>query len=240
MSSHLTVKVFRYNPESDAAPRFDTFQVEETKNMAILDVLHNVQNRQDRSLSFRFSCRIGMCGSCALFINGKSRLACRTLVAALETKELSIRPLPNLPVIKDLTVDMDPFFEQYEKVKPYFMPKEKRKDFYRVVPGAKERKLIDEMLECITCGACYSACTMVTTNPDYLGPAALNRAFCLIADKRDGAKAERLRLVDNADGVWRCHGQFNCMEVCPKKITPTWSIQQLKKRCVFKKFGIQV
>jgi succinate dehydrogenase/fumarate reductase iron-sulfur protein len=134
---------------------------------------------------------------------------------------------------------MDPFFEKYELVKPYFVPRNGLDDFYPVPEGAHERKLVDEMLECITCGACFSACTMVTTNPHYLGPAALNRAFCLIEDKRDGARAERLRLVGGSNGVWRCHGQFNCMEVCPKKITPTWSIQQLKKRCVFAKFGIK-
>lgn len=240
MGSNLIVTLFRYRPGEDPAPRFDTFEVPETKQMAILDVLTHIQNHQDRSLSFRYSCRIGMCGSCALFINGRSRLACRTLVEGLETKTICIRPLPNLPVIKDLTVDMAPFFDQYEKVKPYFVPKEERRDFYLVPEGAKERALVDKMLECITCGACFSSCTMVTTNPDYLGPAALNRAFCLIADKRDGARDERLRLVSGAEGVWRCHGQFNCMEVCPKNIIPTWSIQQLKKRCVFKKFGIDL
>ncbi|GBE00776.1 succinate dehydrogenase iron-sulfur subunit [bacterium BMS3Bbin06] len=240
MSANLTVKVFRYNPEVDDLPRFDTFDVPEMKNMAVLDLLYQIQADQDRSLSFRCSCRIGMCGSCAMFINGKSRLACRTLVGGLGTKEIHLGPLPNLPILKDLVVDMDPFFDKYERVKPYFVPKEELKDFYRVPEGADERKLIDEMLECITCGACYSSCTMVTTDPDYLGPAALNRAFCLVADKRDGAGAERLRLVGNTDGIWRCHSQFNCVEVCPKQIIPTWSIQQLRKRCVFKKLGIRV
>ena len=236
MGSFLNVTVFRYHPGTDHSPRTESFEVPESKQMAILDVLTYIQNHLDRSLAFRYSCRIGMCGSCALFINGRSRLACRTLVEGLGTKIIRIRPLPNLPVIKDLTVDMSPFFDKYEKVKPYFIAKEDREDFYLVPEGPKERDLVDKMLECITCGACFSSCTMVTTNSHYLGPAALNRAFCLIADKRDGAGDERLRLVNGPEGIWRCHGQFNCMEVCPKKIIPTWSIQQLKKRCVFRKW----
>lgn len=240
MKNILKVKVFRCDPETDTTPRYDIFHVPEIKNMAVLDVVFHIQNNQDRSLAFRSSCRIGMCGSCAMFINGKARLACRTGVATLGTKELTITPLPNLPVIKDLLVDMDPFFEKYEKIKPYFIPEEGRKDFCSVPEGLKERRLIDEMLECITCGACYSACTIVTTNPEYLGPAALNRAFCLIADKRDGGGDERLRIVSDSNGIWRCHGQFNCGEVCPKKITPTWTIQQLKKRSVFKMMGIHL
>ncbi|WP_307400975.1 succinate dehydrogenase/fumarate reductase iron-sulfur subunit [Desulfofundulus luciae] len=234
----LNVKVFRFNPETDKVPRFDTFKIEEFPNMAVLDVVMNIQNYHDPTLAYRCSCRIGMCGSCAMYINGRPRLACRTQVSSLGTKDITIMPLPNLPIIRDLAVDMEPFFEKYKKIKPYLIPKQDLKEPVICKPDSGERELIDYMLECITCGACYGACTMVATDPHYLGPAALTRAYCLIADKRDAATRERLVIVEQSEGVWRCHTQFNCAEVCPKKIVPTQAIQQLKKRCVFKRLGL--
>lgn len=238
MSSKIKASIFRYNPKVDDKPRFDEFEVPLLKNMAVLDVVFYVQNYIDKTLAFRCSCRIGMCGSCGMYINGRTRLACRTQVTALGTDKVTIMPLPNLPIIRDLAVDMEPFFEKYKQIKPYYIPKKDLTEPVIVPPQSKEREIIDDMLECITCGSCYGACSMCATNSKYLGPAALNRAYCLVADKRDASGAERLRLVDNVNGVWRCHTQFNCAEVCPKKIVPTHSIQQLKKRCVFKRFGL--
>lgn len=147
-------------------------------------------------------------------------------------------PLPNFPIIRDLVVDMEPFFEKWKKIKPYYLPKKEITDPAVIRPDSNEREFIDDMLDCISCGCCYSACSMVATNKEYLGPAALNRAYTLIADKRDAIRVERLKAVDQSYGVWRCHTQFNCAEVCPKDIVPTRSIQNLKRRCVLKKFGI--
>jgi succinate dehydrogenase / fumarate reductase iron-sulfur subunit len=238
MSDPLHVKVFRFNPESDVAPEFDHFEVPVFKNMAILDVVMHIQNYMDRSLSFRFSCRIGMCGSCAMYINGRARLACRTQVSALKTSNITIMPLPNFPIIRDLVVDMEPFFDKWKEIKPYYVPKKGIDEPVVSRPDSKEREFIDDMLDCISCGCCYSACSMVATNKEYLGPAALTRAYTLIADKRDAIRVERLKVVDRSYGVWRCHTQFNCAEACPKNIVPTRSIQNLKRRCVLKKFGI--
>jgi succinate dehydrogenase / fumarate reductase, iron-sulfur subunit len=238
MPDLLHVKVFRFNPESDVAPKYDNFKVPVFNNMAILDVVMHIQNYMDRSLSFRFSCRIGMCGSCAMYVNGRARLACRTQVSALKTQNITIMPLPNFPIIRDLVVDMEPFFEKWKEIKPYYLSKKEIDEPATVRPDSTEREFIDDMLDCISCGCCYSACSMVATNKEYLGPAALNRAYTLIADKRDAIRVERLKVVDRSYGVWRCHTQFNCAEVCPKNIVPTRSIQNLKRRCVLKKFGI--
>jgi succinate dehydrogenase/fumarate reductase iron-sulfur protein len=238
MSDQLDVKVFRFNPEGDAAPRFDGFKVQSFENMSILDVVMHIQNYLDKTLSFRFSCRVGMCGSCAMHINGRPRLACRTQVSVLNTRKIKIMPLPNFPIIRDLVVDMEPFFEKWKQIKPYYVPRGDVTEPAVIPPGSKEREFIDDMLDCITCGACYSACSMVATNPDFLGPSVLNRAYTLIADKRDAIRVERLKAVQRSYGVWRCHTQFNCAEVCPKKIVPTKSIQNLKRRSVMKKLGI--
>ena len=238
MSEQLNVRVFRFDPESDVSPKFDSFQVPVFENMAILDVVLHIQNYLDRSLSFRFSCRIGMCGSCAMYVNGRARLACRTQVSSLKTPKITIMPLPNFPIIRDLAVDMEPFFEKMKKIKPYYVPRKEVNEPVTDPRDLQEREFIDDMLDCINCGCCYSACSMVATNKEFLGPAALNRAYTLIADRRDAIRVERLKIVDQSYGVWRCHTQFNCAEVCPKNIVPTRSIQNLKRRCVLKKFGI--
>ncbi|SFH27412.1 succinate dehydrogenase / fumarate reductase iron-sulfur subunit [Desulfotomaculum arcticum] len=237
-SQEINVKIFRYDPEADAEPRFDEYKVPLIKNMAVLDVVMHVQNYIDKTLAFRCSCRIGMCGSCAMYINGKPRLACRTQVTSLGTDNITIMPLPNLPIIRDLATDMAPFFEKWKKIKPYFVAKSELTEPAVIRPDSGEREFIDQMLDCITCGCCYSACSMVATNKDSIGPAALNRAYTLIADKRDAVRIERLKIVGRSYGVWRCHDQFNCAEVCPKKLIPTKSIQQLKKRSVLQKFGM--
>ena len=238
MAGDLSVRVFRFNPDNDVEPKFGWFQVPRFENMSILDVVIYIQNYVDKTLSFRFSCRVGMCGSCAMYINGRPRLACRTQVSSLKSQRVTIMPLPNFPIIRDLVVDMEPFFEKWKKIKPYYVSKKEITEPAVVPPDSKEREFIDDMLDCITCGACYSACSMVATNEAFLGPPALNRAYTLIADRRDALRVERLKVVNRSSGVWRCHTQFNCAEVCPKNIVPTRSIQNLKRRCVLKKFGI--
>ncbi|GAW93215.1 succinate dehydrogenase iron-sulfur subunit [Calderihabitans maritimus] len=227
----VLIKVFRCNPKISTETKWDTFYVETYKNMTVLDALFEILRAKDATVSFRCSCRLGMCGSCAMVINGKERLACRTKVADLGDT-ITVKPLNNLPIIKDLVVDMEPFFQKYESIIPYFIGKDD--EVAKTPSRSPARRLIDDMLDCITCGACYSACSMVAFDKEYLGPAALNRAYCLLADDRDAAFEERFRRINHEHGIWRCHTQFDCMEVCPKNIIPTWSIQQLKNEAVLR------
>jgi len=227
----VRLKVFRFDPEGDAEPYFDTFEVEGREGMTVLEALFEVLEKQDNSLSFRYTCRGAVCGSCAMYINGSYRLACETQVAALGPGEITVSPLPHLPLLKDLVVDMAPFFEKFEMIMPY-LKAEAPPPARERLQSAGDRKAIDEVINCIMCGSCYSACPMTWANRDYLGPSALNKAYRFVADSRDGAKAERLMLVSGEDGIFRCHTIFNCVEACPKKVNQTSSIQQLKRNTV--------
>lgn len=231
MASSVTIKVMRFIPEEDEKAYYDQFEVEVTKNMTVLDALFQIVERHDPTLSFRCSCRAGMCGSCGMVFNGKEGLACRTKIEKLGS-EVIVHPLRNLPIIKDLVVNMDPFFKKWQSIKPYFVPKEETDKLAVIPPESGRREIIDRSLDCITCGACYSACTLVAFDNEYIGPAALNRAYTLVADERDGAEKERMDVAGGEKGALRFHTMFNCMEVCPKGISPTWSIQKLKKRSV--------
>ncbi|MDO8491132.1 MAG: succinate dehydrogenase iron-sulfur subunit [Dehalococcoidia bacterium] len=228
-SADATLRVFRFQPGQDEKPRFDTYHVQAKSGMTVLDALFQVLDDQDGSLAFRYSCRGAICGSCAMYINGSYRLACQTQLANLGAGPVSVNPLPHLPIIKDLAVDMAPFFDKYEKVMPYLLGEERppEKEFQQSID---QRKKIDEAIDCILCGCCYSSCPSVWTNKSYLGPAALTKAYRFVADSRDKAYDERLAIVSGEEGVWRCHTIFNCVEACPKKINCTYSIQELKKK----------
>jgi succinate dehydrogenase/fumarate reductase iron-sulfur protein len=223
----VTFKIARFDPDKDKEPRFQTYEVPAEKEMSVLEALFYIVENLDGSLAFRYSCRGAVCGSCAMRINGQNRLACQTLIKKLGSDTITISPLPHLAVQKDLIVDMAGFFDKYEKIKPYLINNDPipDKEFKQSI---KERAKIDEMINCILCGNCYSACTMAATNSDYLGPAALTKAYRFYADSRDTANEERKKLVGGEDGVYRCHTLFNCAEVCPKNIVPTYSIQKLK------------
>ncbi len=234
MQKLITVKIWRFNPKNGETPRYDNFKVELEERMNVLDVISKIQNTQDPSLAFRYSCRVGMCGSCAMRVNGINRWTCRTSVEELDKNVLVIEPLPHYPVIRDLVVDMRPFFEDQRKIIPQFIPEEPhRNGFAKISCDSQERKEIDQHIECITCGSCYGECSLVETNKKYIGPAAINRAFTLIADSRDGVAKDRLHILNNHSGVWGCHTQFNCTEVCPVGISPTRAIQKLKRKEVF-------
>lgn len=230
----VTVKVMRYESGVDRYARYDTFKVEPKKNMTVLDALFIIIEDHDPSLSFRCSCRLGMCGSCGMLINGKGRLACRTKLEELGG-EITVQPMRNYPIVKDLAVDMEPFFKQWERIKPYFVSKDENvQDFAVIPPDSGRRGIIDKnkSTECITCGLCYSGCSLVGLEDAYIGPAALNRAYSLIADERDKAGEERLEIIAGEDGAPRCHTLYECSEVCPKGISPTWSIKKLKTMAV--------
>ncbi|HMJ64408.1 MAG TPA: succinate dehydrogenase/fumarate reductase iron-sulfur subunit [Candidatus Binatia bacterium] len=216
----------------DAKPHLEQHVVEAGECASVLDLLFALQRGPMPDLSFRFSCRVGMCGSCAMVVNGREELTCSTLAASLGPR-LRIEPLRNLPVVRDLVVDLAPFFAVYRRATPHFIPRPGLDDFYQIPHESAEWKAMDHQPQCIDCGACYSACTLVTLHPRYLGPMALHRALVLITDPRDAAQKERLQIVCTESGAFGCHTLGNCRDVCPRGISPTASIQRLKRMGVF-------
>ena len=230
-SRAITLRVLRSPAEAGGQSYYQEWQVETYPRMSVLDALFAVQREQDRTLSFRCSCRLGMCGTCAVIINNREGLACQTQVSRYKSGEITVRPMNYLPVVKDLAVDMEPFFDRYRSVKPYFVPTESTAQAPQtqvIKQGEGERKWVDPALGCITCGICYSACSVVGFNSQFPGPAALNRAYTLTNDVRDGARDERLAVAGDEDGVWRCHQLFNCANACPRHLVPTQAIRQLR------------
>lgn len=223
----LRVKIWRGGEPG----QFATYDVPHQGDQTVLDVVTYIQRQLDPSLAYRFACRIGMCGSCAMTVNGVARWTCRTHVSKIEIDGgLEIAPLRNLPVIKDLVADMREFFAKWKKARGQFVPTATRKDeFARISPATPQRKAADAAIECIGCGICYASCDTVSWNPDYLGPAALNRAWTLINDVRDGAHDERLKDVAGDAGCQGCHTHLSCGERCPKRLQPTTGIAGLKR-----------
>ena len=227
MSAVLQVRVWRGGAEGV----FREYQVPRRESQTVLDVVTHIQRNLDATLAYRFACRVGMCGSCAMTVNGVPRWTCRTHVDKVAGNgTLQLAPLRNLPVIRDLVTDMREFFDKWERAKGQFKPTRTRQDdFARVKPESDKRKEIDAGIECIGCAVCYSACDVVAWNPDYLGPAALNRAWTLVKDGRDIKTIERLRAVAGDSGVHSCHTHMSCTERCPKQISPTAGIAGLKR-----------
>ena len=223
----LKVKIWR----GTETGKFQSYEVPRLESQTVLDVVTYVQRRLDPSLAYRFACRVGVCGSCAMSVNGVSRWTCRTHVSKVaQDGSLEIAPLRNLPVIRDLATDMSEFFDKWAKARGQFTGSKTRKDdFAAVNPESKERKRVDAAIECIGCGVCYSSCEVVTWKPDYLGPAALSRAWTLVNDVRDVAQKERLAAVAGDAGCHACHTHLNCTERCPKGISPTAGIAGLKR-----------
>jgi succinate dehydrogenase / fumarate reductase iron-sulfur subunit len=224
------IRIFRYDPSEAGSGHFDSFTlaVPDERMTTILDVLLRLQEEQDPTLAFRFACRVNMCGSCGMVINGEEALACKKNVSEIPVgEEITIRPLNHFPVIKDLVVDMKSFFEKYESVMSFFEPKDAHAEPARIRPDSQERLDIGGATECIACGCCVSSCTMAHQHQGYAGPAALNRAFTLLADSRDGLFDERL---DRAlESCYSCRTEVNCTEVCPKGISPTQAIKYIQR-----------
>jgi succinate dehydrogenase/fumarate reductase iron-sulfur protein len=210
------------------------FTLELDRQMTVLDALFIIQREHDPSLSFRCSCRVGMCGTCAMRINWMPRLACQTRVETLKSDAITIEPLATLPAVKDLVVDLGPFFEKWKRVRPALHPKNKESKELAIVPPDSEfGKQAQGKRDCITCGACYSVCGITGSNDAYLGPAAINRAMLRLLDPRDGNVDERVNVLNDETGVWRCHTQFNCVAACPKGINLTDSIMKMKRSMLF-------
>lgn len=225
----LQVSVYRYNPATDAEPYMQDYQFEtEGKDLMVLDVLEQLKAK-DTSLAFRRSCREGVCGSDGLNINGKNGLACITpLSATVKSNKLVVRPLPGLPVVRDLVVDMSLFYQQYEKVKPYLINNDPPPAIERL-QSPEDRAKLDGLYECILCACCSTACPSFWWNPDrFIGPSGLLQAWRFLADSRDNAQAERLSDLDDPFSVFRCHGIQNCVNVCPKGLNPTRAIGHIR------------
>ncbi len=225
--SSLQVRVWR----GGAAGAFQSFEVPRHASQTVLDVVTHIQRVLDPTLAYRFACRVGMCGSCAMTVNGQARWTCRTHVdKAVKNGAMDIAPLRNLPVIRDLVTDMREFFDKWARARGQFSGSlSKQEDFQKVKPESPDRIAVDAAIECIGCGVCYSACDVVSQNPEYLGPAALNRAWTLVKDERDSKNAERLRAVAGDAGCHSCHTHMTCTERCPKQISPTAGIAGLKR-----------
>lgn len=227
----ISLRVFRWVPGHPE--RSLEYRVEARPGMTVLDALVEIQREQDPTLAFRYACRVGMCGSCTMVVNGRERWACRTLLASLGTGMVTVRPLYHFPLIRDLVVDMASFALKMKAVNAAFVPRSGPQGFAQIGGDSKERREIGPAIECIGCGACLSACTLVGWDRNFAGPAALNRAFTLMADSRDGGRAERAGLLLSEDALFRCHGQANCTEVCPMELAPTESILKLRRKLIF-------
>jgi len=224
----VTLKIFRFNPEQDRKPHYESYQVEAQPTDRVLDLLEYVKGHLDGSLSFRRSCAHGVCGSDAMRINGRNRLACKVVVKDLGSKKITVEPLLGMRVIKDMIVDMEPFFEHYRSVLPYMInndppPKQER------LQSPQQRERFDDTTKCILCAACTTSCPSFWANEQYVGPAAIVNAHRFIFDSRDQGAAERLKILSDQFGVFRCHTIFNCTEACPRDIQITQAIGEVKR-----------
>ena len=229
----ITLQIQRYNPEADGKPHFRDYPVEVEPTDRVLDALMQVKNYQDGTLAFRKSCAHGVCGSDAMVINGRERLACKTLVkdvAEADGTVVKIEPLKHLPLLRDLMVEQDEFFARWRKVKPFLINDQRAAERERV-QSPEERAVFDDPTKCILCGSCYSACPILDgKNTAFIGPAALAQAARFIFDSRDRGLAERLEVLDHPDGVWACENHFQCTRVCPRGIKVTKNINLTKRR----------
>ena len=231
-----TLSVFRWS--RGGRERYQSFTVESGPDTTVLDALVAVQRGQDATLAFRYACRVGMCGSCAMVVNGRERWACRTRLATLGRGPVTVRPLYHFPLLRDLVVDMAPFVERQRAVGAALTPAPDAEPYALMPANSAERREIDEAIECIGCGMCVSACTLVAHNERFPGPAALNRAFTLLRDSRDAASERRWAVLLSDDALARCHGQGNCTEVCPMGLAPTTSIIRLRALATRKLLGL--
>lgn len=224
----VQLKIQRFNPEVDQEPYFRTYRVQAEPNDRILDCLNRIKWEQDGTLGYRMSCGHGVCGSDAMKINGRCGLACQKLVQEYEDREIVLEPLPSFRVEKDLLVDLTPFFEKVQLIRPYLIPPPETPEKERI-QSPEERRRFDAVIRCILCASCTAACPVTFENENYVGPATLVWAFRYIFDSRDDDRVERLKQMDHPDGAWACVNHFECTRVCPKEIPVTKSINRIKR-----------
>jgi succinate dehydrogenase / fumarate reductase iron-sulfur subunit len=225
----VQLRILRFDPERDALAHWEEYAVPAEPSDRVLDLLHQVKWYQDGTLTFRRSCAHGVCGSDAMLINGRNRLACEYLVKDAG-RQISVEPVRGSRVIKDLLIDLDGFWEKYRSVMPYLVNDELPEDGKERRQSPAEREQFEDTSKCILCGACTTACPSFWANPDYVGPAAIVNAHRFIFDSRDHATEERLEIMADADGVWRCRTIFNCVEACPRGINITRAIMEVTRQ----------
>ncbi|CAL9481878.1 MULTISPECIES: succinate dehydrogenase iron-sulfur subunit [Streptomyces] len=233
----VTFRVRRFNPEVAAEATWEDFQLEIDPKERVLDALHKIKWDLDGSLTFRRSCAHGICGSDAMRINGKNRLACKTLIKDLSPeKPITVEPIKGLTVLKDLVVDMEPFFQAYRDVMPFLITKDTNEPTRERLQSAEDRERFDDTTKCILCAACTSSCPVFWNDGQYFGPAAIVNAHRFIFDSRDEAGEQRLEILNDRDGVWRCRTTFNCTDACPRGIEVTKAIAEVKRALITRRF----
>jgi succinate dehydrogenase / fumarate reductase iron-sulfur subunit len=230
MKENITLKILRYNPEKDGKPHYETYEVSAEPNDRVLDLLEHVKGYEDGTLTFRRSCAHGVCGSDAMRINGRNLLACKVLVKDLDSDTITVEPLMGMKILKDLLVDMEPFFESYRSVLPYFVnDTESPADGKERLQSIEQRERFDDTTKCILCAACTTSCPSFWADDRYIGPAAIVTGHRFIFDSRDQAAEQRLEILADEMGVWRCRTAFNCTEACPRDIHVTQAIAEVKR-----------
>ncbi|MFE0803125.1 succinate dehydrogenase iron-sulfur subunit [Streptomyces sp. NPDC058812] len=233
----VTFRVRRFNPEVSAEATWEDFQLEIDPKERVLDALHKIKWDLDGSLTFRRSCAHGICGSDAMRINGKNRLACKTLIKDISPeKPITVEAIKGLTVLKDLVVDMEPFFQAYRDVMPFLITKDTNEPTRERLQTAEDRERFDDTTKCILCAACTSSCPVFWNDGQYFGPAAIVNAHRFIFDSRDEAGEQRLEILNDRDGVWRCRTTFNCTDACPRGIEVTKAIAEVKRALITRRF----
>jgi succinate dehydrogenase / fumarate reductase, iron-sulfur subunit len=230
-------RIYRYDPEKDSEPHYVEYTLEVAMNERILDCLNEIRWLHDPTLSYRMSCSHGVCGSDGMKINGICAIACQKLIKDYGEGTITIEPLPNFRVIRDLVVDLTPFFDKYRMIKPYLFT-EDAPDLERL-QSPEERNAFDEAIRCILCGNCTAACPITEKMEGFLGPAALLRSFRYLFDSRDRGTAERMEMLDNNEGIWGCKTHGKCTEVCPKEIGVSKALGRIKKKLYDSKRGVK-
>ncbi|CAL9461155.1 succinate dehydrogenase iron-sulfur subunit [Streptomyces cellulosae] len=233
----VTLRIRRFNPEVSADATWEDFQLEIDPKERVLDALHKIKWDLDGTLTFRRSCAHGICGSDAMRINGKNRLACKTLIKDINPeKPITVEAIKGLTVLKDLVVDMEPFFQAYRDVMPFLITKDTNEPTRERLQSAEDRERFDDTTKCILCAACTSSCPVFWNDGQYFGPAAIVNAHRFIFDSRDEAGEQRLEILNDKDGVWRCRTTFNCTDACPRGIEVTKAIAEVKRALITRRY----
>jgi succinate dehydrogenase / fumarate reductase, iron-sulfur subunit len=239
-SRQITFRVRRFDPETDPAPHWDSYTLNVPDGMTVLEALHQIKAEKEPTLAWRSSCRMGVCGSCGMFINDLPRLACQTQVLHLDTNVVTVAPLPNYPNVKDLVPNLEPLIEKHAAIKPFIIhpnPQELDDPSGEFLQTPEEREAFSQFTYCIKCGLCLAACPTVATDPLFLGPQALAQAYRYTADNRDCGLQERLEAIDVFHGPYQCHMAGACSVACPKGVDPAFGIQLLKRTLVLDSIG---
>jgi len=229
-SKSITLRISRYNPVHDDSSIFMEFSVSYEKWTTVLDAILEVKKYFDHSIAVRYSCRQATCGSCGMIINGRPRLACFTKISELNSNIITVEPMNNFPIIRDLAVKFEKMFDSHHKIKPYLIrdDTEIESETKEFLQSPKEVEQYIQFANCIKCGLCNSACPTMATDSSFVGPQALAQAYRYVADSRDKGKDSRLKIIDESHGIWRCHFAGSCSQVCPKGVDPAMGIQLLR------------